>query len=142
MPRATCRAVPERHRSASTRPLRRSTSSTDAVARTVKATATDAASGVASIEYRSHGEPSGGLTGTVLVGLDETKVELRATDKAGNVSARRGTHGADQRRQAAPQRRAARDADRVGHGRLEQGDGPQRRRAAHLVRRRHAERQR
>lgn len=59
----------------------------DAVSRTVKATATDAGSGVASIEYRLNGGVWSTLSGTVLVGLDETKVQVRATDKAGNVSA-------------------------------------------------------
>ncbi|WP_285136746.1 Ig-like domain-containing protein [Microbacterium sp. lyk4-40-TSB-66] len=59
----------------------------DAVSRTVKATATDAGSGVASIEYRlgDAGDWSP-MTGTVLIGLDETKVQVRSTDKAGNVS--------------------------------------------------------
>lgn len=60
---------------------------TDAVARTVKASATDAGSGVASIEYRlaDSGDWTA-LTGSVLVGLDETKVQVRSTDTAGNVS--------------------------------------------------------
>ena len=60
---------------------------TDAVSRTVKATATDSGSGVASIEYRlgDSGEWKA-LTGSVLVGLDETKVQVRSTDTAGNVS--------------------------------------------------------
>lgn len=59
----------------------------DAVSRTVKASATDAGSGVASIEYRlgDSGDWTA-LTGSVLVGLDETKVQVRSTDKAGNVS--------------------------------------------------------
>ncbi|OYC97783.1 OmpL47-type beta-barrel domain-containing protein [Microbacterium sp. Yaish 1] len=59
----------------------------DAVSRTVKASATDAGSGVASIEYRLGDEEDWApLTRSVLVGLDETRVELRATDAAGNVS--------------------------------------------------------
>ncbi|KQM39551.1 Ig-like domain-containing protein [Microbacterium sp. Leaf203] len=60
---------------------------TDAVSRTIKATATDSGSGVASIEYRL-GDSGGwrALTGSVLVGLDETKVQVRSTDTAGNVS--------------------------------------------------------
>lgn len=59
----------------------------DAVSRTVKAPATDAGSGVASIEYRlgDSGDWTA-LAGSVLVGLDETKVQVRSTDKAGNVS--------------------------------------------------------
>lgn len=61
---------------------------TDAVARTVKASATDAGSGVASIEYRlgDSGDWKA-LTGSVLIGLDETTVQVRSTDTAGNVSA-------------------------------------------------------
>ncbi|WP_370582542.1 Ig-like domain-containing protein [Plantibacter sp. VKM Ac-2885] len=60
----------------------------DAAARTVKATATDAGSGLASIEVRigdaAEWTP---YAKAVLVGLEETKVHLRATDTAGNVSA-------------------------------------------------------
>ena len=60
----------------------------DAVARTVKATAADGGSGVASVEYRVAGETEWRpVTGTILVGLDEVRVELQATDAAGNVSA-------------------------------------------------------
>ncbi|WHE35744.1 Ig-like domain-containing protein [Microbacterium sp. BDGP8] len=59
----------------------------DAVSRTVKATATDAASGVVSVEYRLNDDQAWTpLTGSVLVGLDETRVAVRATDTAGNVS--------------------------------------------------------
>ena len=61
---------------------------TDAVARTVKAAAADAGSGVASVEHRFAGETEWRpVTGTILVGLDEVRIELRATDAAGNVSA-------------------------------------------------------
>ena len=61
---------------------------TDAVARTVKASAADDASGVTSLEYRFAGETEWRpVTGTILVGLDEVKLELRSTDAAGNVSA-------------------------------------------------------
>ncbi|TYL53976.1 hypothetical protein FYC51_10240 [Agromyces mariniharenae] len=61
---------------------------TDAVARTVKATAADAGSGVTALEYRYAGETEWRpVTGTILVGLDEVRTELRATDAAGNVSA-------------------------------------------------------
>ncbi len=61
---------------------------TDAVARTVKATAADAGSGVAAVEYRLAGETEWRpVTGTILVGLEEVGIELRATDAAGNVSA-------------------------------------------------------
>jgi hypothetical protein len=60
----------------------------DPVGRTVKAACTDAGSGLASIEYRV-GEDTAwtAYTRSVLVGLDETTVTLRATDTAGNVSA-------------------------------------------------------
>jgi hypothetical protein len=61
---------------------------TDAVARTVKGTAADGGSGVASVEYRFAGETEWRpVTGSILVGLDEVRIELRATDAAGNVSA-------------------------------------------------------
>ena len=61
---------------------------TDPVARTVKATAADAGSGVAAVEYRFAGETEWRpVTGTILVGLEEIGIELRATDAAGNVSA-------------------------------------------------------
>ncbi len=61
---------------------------TDAIARTARAVATDAASGVASVEYRlgEQGEWAP-LTRTVQLPLDRTLVEVRATDRAGNVSA-------------------------------------------------------
>ncbi|TXK09651.1 OmpL47-type beta-barrel domain-containing protein [Microbacterium hatanonis] len=60
----------------------------DAVARTLKATATDAGSGLASIEYRLGGTGEwAALTGAVQLSLEETIVEVRATDRAGNVSA-------------------------------------------------------
>nr|WP_228506706.1 Ig-like domain-containing protein [Plantibacter sp. VKM Ac-2880] len=60
----------------------------DAAARTVKATATDAGSGLASIEVRIGDAPEWTpYTKAVLVGLEETTVHLRATDTAGNVSA-------------------------------------------------------
>lgn len=59
----------------------------DPVGRTVKAAASDSGSGVASVEYRV-GDATAWTpyTRTVLVGLDETTVTLRATDTAGNVS--------------------------------------------------------
>jgi hypothetical protein len=61
---------------------------TDAVSRTVKASASDGASGVAAVEYRLAGETDWRpVTGTILVGLEETRLELRATDVAGNASA-------------------------------------------------------
>lgn len=66
------------------------TIATDPVGRTVKATAVDAGSGVASLEYRFAGETDEQwrpVTGSILVGLDEVRFELRSTDAAGNVSA-------------------------------------------------------
>ncbi len=60
----------------------------DPVARTVKATAADAGSGVDGLEYRvDDAEEWTAYSGTILVGLEETTVHLRATDDAGNVSA-------------------------------------------------------
>ena len=61
--------------------------SLDPVGRTVKATSTDAGSGVASVEYRVGTDGTWApLTGSALLGLDEAKVQVRSTDKAGNVS--------------------------------------------------------
>ena len=59
----------------------------DAVARTVKATASDALSGLESIEYRvADATEWTPYTRSVLVGLGETTVTFRASDAAGNVS--------------------------------------------------------
>lgn len=60
---------------------------TDTVARTLKATASDTGSGLGSVEYRLDGAPEwSAFTGTVPLGLDAVGVEVRATDRAGNVS--------------------------------------------------------
>lgn len=60
----------------------------DATARTVKATATDAGSGVAGLQFRIDDATEWtAYTGTILVGLEATTVHLRATDNAGNASA-------------------------------------------------------
>ncbi len=60
----------------------------DPVARTVKATAADAGSGVAGLQFRiDDASEWTAYTGTILVGLEATTVHLRATDNAGNVSA-------------------------------------------------------
>jgi hypothetical protein len=58
----------------------------DPVARTVKAAATDAGSGLDKIEYRVGDGEWAAYDGTILVGLDEVTVQLRARDKAGNTS--------------------------------------------------------
>ena len=64
------------------------TPTADPVARTVKASATDAGSGLDKIEYRiDAAQEWTAYSGTILVGLEETTVHLRASDKAGNVSA-------------------------------------------------------
>ncbi|WP_317450978.1 Ig-like domain-containing protein [Microbacterium thalassium] len=64
------------------------TPAADATARTVKATAADAGSGVDALEYRIDDDEEWiAYTGTILVGLEATVVHLRATDEAGNVSA-------------------------------------------------------
>lgn len=59
----------------------------DAATRTVRATATDATSGAASIEYRLGTGAWKAYTGPVQVGADAGTVQVRATDAAGNVSA-------------------------------------------------------
>jgi hypothetical protein len=58
----------------------------DPVARTVKAAATDAGSGLDKIEYRVGDGEWAAYDGTILVGLEEVTVQLRARDKAGNTS--------------------------------------------------------
>lgn len=63
------------------------TSEVDSIARTVKAAATDAGSGVASIEYRLDPDgPWAPYVKTILTDVAAQTVELRATDEAGNVS--------------------------------------------------------
>ncbi|MBS1906451.1 MAG: Ig-like domain-containing protein [Actinobacteria bacterium] len=64
------------------------TAESDPVARTVKAAATDAGSGVAGIEYRIGTDGAWtAYTKTILVDVTTQTVQLRARDKAGNVSA-------------------------------------------------------
>ncbi|MCI2956239.1 Ig-like domain-containing protein [Agromyces atrinae] len=59
----------------------------DAVSRTVQLTATDQGSGLDAIEYRlGDAAEWTAYTGSILVGLEEVTVEVRARDKAGNTS--------------------------------------------------------
>lgn len=62
------------------------TATMDRFTRKVNATATDATSGVSSIEHRVGGGAWAGHTGSITVGDARTVVEFRATDQAGNVS--------------------------------------------------------
>ncbi len=65
----------------------RVTATWDASSRTVSVKATDAGSGVASVEYRVGSGPWTPYTKPVPAGDDEATIQARATDEAGNVAA-------------------------------------------------------